>query len=137
MSRDRSIGKAIGSNLLAYAKSPLSRRMRMAIRRAAKELLPKRTAEWYRRRRINSRYLKSLGWELLQRKIPMDALEGLATAPRSGLYEWVLREVLQQTDAILQQLDRRVEGTSARLDDKLVNVEEQLAQFRSEIQGGR
>jgi hypothetical protein len=82
----------------------------------AKRVLPKRFVRWYRRRRALRKYLRALAYEVYERqvRIELDDLEGRIAARRDGFYERLVKEVLERTDLILQELDRRIEGLTSR-----------------------
>lgn len=103
------------------------------LRRIAKRILGERFANWYRRRRATRRYLRALSYELLERETRLDEIEGRVAARRDGFYERMVQEVLERTEIVLQELDRRIEGLSARTGQRLSEVEEGLARLREEI----
>jgi len=102
-------------------------------RRIVVRILPKSVVNKLRARRARKRYLKALGYELLERETRLDYLEGRVAARRDGFYERIVKDVLERTELILQELDRRIEGVSARTGERLNAVEEQLVQLREEI----
>ena len=103
------------------------------LRQIAKKILPERFINWYRRRRATRAYLDALSYELLERQTRLDELEGRIAARRDGFYERIVHDVLERTEVILQELDRRIEGVSARTGSRLHGIEEQLEELRSEI----
>src|SRR5213076_3453652 len=86
------------------------------IRDILKKILPTRFIEWYRRRRALKHYLRALAYEIYDRGIRMelDDLEGRIAARRDGFYERLVKDVLERTELVLQGLDRKIEGVSAR-----------------------
>lgn len=109
--------------------------MKLFLARIAKKVLPKRFVDWYRRRRATRRYLRALGSELYQRNTRMDLenLEGRIAARKQGFYEGLVKDVLQRTELVLQELDRRIEGLNARHGNELRALRSELEALRSEI----
>jgi len=103
------------------------------LRRLALRILPSSLINRYRRRRATRRYLEALSWEVLERGTRLDYLEGRIAARRDGFYERIVTEVLERTEIILQELDRRIEGVAARSGQELAAVEEQLAALKQEM----
>jgi hypothetical protein len=117
------------------------RRFLLAI---AKRILPARFIQWYRRRRALRRYLKDLAYEVYDRGARVDAaeLEGRLMARRDGFYDRLVHDVIERSDLILQELDRRIEGLTARhgneihaLRDDLQGLRDDLAALREEVRG--
>lgn len=102
------------------------------LRDLAKRILPKRFVEWYRRRRAVRQYLRSLGYEIYDRtvRLELEDVEGRIAARRDGFYEHLVRDVLERTELVLQELDRKIEGVSARQGNE-------LRALRSEVQALR
>jgi hypothetical protein len=93
--------------------------MRRWLLSLAKAVLPDRFIEWYRRRRALHRYLRAMSYEVFHRQVRLDRsalddLEDRVTARRDGFYQQMVKDVLERTDLVLQQLDRKIEGVSAR-----------------------
>ena len=116
--------------------------MRRFLVRVAKRVLPRPVFYWYRRRLAARRYLRALGYELYDRqlRIDPDEAEGRIAAHRDRFYSQVVKEALERTDLILQELDRRIEGLSARHgtrlrahDEDLARVKTQMTALRSEL----
>ncbi|TML12605.1 MAG: hypothetical protein E6G39_11680 [Actinobacteria bacterium] len=76
------------------------------------KLLPYRLVEWYRRRRSIRRYMKGLS---------------------VGFYAQIVKDLLERTDIILQELDRRVEGVAARTEESVVKMQTEIGELRDEI----
>jgi hypothetical protein len=106
---------------------------RSTARRLVARVLPSRVVTHYRRRRVTRKYLEALSWELLERETRLDYLEGRVAARRDGFYQRIVADVLDRTEIILQELDRRIEGVAARSGQELAAVEEQLAGLRADI----
>ena len=103
------------------------------VRRGIVRILPRSLVNKLRRRRVMKQYLKALSYELLERETRLDYIEGRVAARRDGFYERIVKDVLERTELILQELDRRIEGLSARSGERMNAVEEQLLQLREEI----
>jgi hypothetical protein len=106
---------------------------RSAVRRGVIKVTPKPIVTRRRRKRAMKRYMKALSFELLERETQLDYIEGRVAARRDGFYARMVREVLERTEMILQELDRRIEGVSARGGERMNAIEEQLFQLRDEI----
>ena len=109
--------------------------MRRSAASLAKAILPAGFVAWYRRRRALRRYLRTVGDEVVKRRMRMDLdeLEGRIAARRDGFYERLVREVLERTDLILQELDRRIEGVNARHGSELRSLHDRLASLEAEL----
>jgi hypothetical protein len=112
------------------------------LRKFVIKLLPYRIVEWYRRKRSIRRYMKGLSVEVLERERRLEHLEGRIAASQRGFYHQIVRDLLERTDIILQELDRRVEGVAARTEESVVRMQadlaalrEEMAQLRSELAG--
>jgi len=105
------------------------------IRDIAKKVLPKRFIEWYRRRRALKHYLRALAYEIYDRGIRMelDDLEGRIAARRDGFYERLVKDVLERTELVLQELDRKIEGTGARQGSELRLLQAEVEGLRASL----
>jgi hypothetical protein len=106
---------------------------RSAVRSGVVRVTPKPIVTRRRRKRAMKRYMKALSYELLERETQLDYIEGRVAARRDGFYERMVREVLERTEMILQELDRRIEGVSARGNERMNAIEEQLVALREEL----
>ena len=106
-------------------------------RKAARIILGERFADWYRRRRATRQYLGALSYELIERETRLDHLEGRIAARRDGFYQRIVTDVLERTDLVLQELDRRIEGLTARTGQRLSGLEDELAALRKDLEGLR
>jgi hypothetical protein len=106
---------------------------RSVVRRGVIKVTPRPIVTRRRRKRAIKRYLKALSFELLERETQLDYIEGRVAARRDGFYERMVREVLERTEMILQELDRRIEGVSARGGERMNAIEEQLIALRDEL----
>ena len=111
--------------------------MSRSVSGVAKRVLPRRFARWYRRRRALRRYLRALSFEVYERQIRIDPaeLEGRIAARRDGFYDRLVKEVLERTDLILQELDRRIEAVSARQGGELRKLRQEVAEVRAAVEG--
>ena len=123
--------------VLMRAMKSKTRPVRSFVRRTAVWILPERVVDRYRRRRVTRAYLDALSWELLERETRLDYLEGRVAARRDGFYERIVRDVLERSELILQELDRRIEGLSTRSGQELAAVEEQLSGLRQQVEALR
>jgi hypothetical protein len=64
----------------------------------------------------------------------LQELEGRVAARRDGFYRQIVREVLERTDLILQELDRRIEGMNARHGSDLRRLSDQVASLRTQVE---
>ena len=106
------------------------------LRTLGKKLLPERFIHWYRRRRATRRYLRALGYELYDRQVRMqlEEFEGRIAARRDGFYEQLVRDVLERSELIIQELDRRIEGQGARHGKELRGLRQEVEALRSAVQ---
>ena len=105
------------------------------LRTQVKRVMPTEWVHAYRRRRATKRYLRGLAYELYDRQVRL-SLEDLETdvAERpKGFHDRLAKDVLARTDAILQGLDRKIEGVSARQGTELRTLREELEATRAEV----
>lgn len=105
------------------------------MRQLAKRVLPEEAIHWYRRRRALRRYLKDLAYELYDRSVKLD-LEGLQDAVltrRHGVINQVIGEILERTELVMQELDRKIEGAGARSASELRELRAEVAALRDEV----
>jgi hypothetical protein len=102
----------------------------------AKRVLPGPFVQWYRRRRAARRYLKALGYELYDRqtRLSMQEAEGRVAAAQTRFYGQFMKDVLERTDLILQELDRRIEGVSTRHGAELATLRREVAELRARLE---
>jgi hypothetical protein len=110
--------------------------MTARLRGIAKTILPDRSLHWYRRRRAIRNYLRELGVELYDRRVrlQLEDLEGRIIARREGIYEQLVKDVLDRTELIIQQLDRRIEGQGARHGKELRTLREEMDALRAAVE---
>jgi hypothetical protein len=107
-----------------------------SLRNLLKRILPTSWIEAYRRRRALRRYLRDLAYEIYDRTIRLeredltDELEERVAARRAGFHDRLVRDVLERTELVLQELDRRIEGVSARGGRDLRRLEQEVAELR-------
>lgn len=111
--------------------------MKQKLLDVGKKVLPDALIEAYRRRRATRRYLKSLGYEMYERQIRLrlEDVEARMAARRDGFYERLVKEVVDRTELILQELDRRIEGLSARHGNELRSLRDELGALRERLDG--
>jgi len=81
-------------------------------------------------------YLRELSYEVYDRtiRIELEETEERIAARREGFYGRLVQDVLERTDVVLQQLDRRIEGVSTRHGGDIRELREELAALRSELE---
>lgn len=105
-----------------------------------KKVLPGPVVNWLRRWLGTFRYLRFMSYEVSRRQSrletgsPLETLEGRLAARRDGFYQQMAKEVLERTDLVLQQLDRKVEGQGARHAERLLALEEELVRLREAVE---
>ena len=110
-----------------------------SLRNLLKRILPTSWVDRYRRRRALRRYLKDLAYEIYDRTIRLeredltDELEERIAARRAGFHERLVRDVLERTELVLQELDRKIEGVSARGGRDRRRIEEEVAELRRSV----
>jgi hypothetical protein len=97
------------------------------------KILPYRFVDWYRRKRALRRFMRGLSVETLDRERRLEPMEGRIAASTRGFYHQIVADVLERTDIILQELDRRIEGVSARTEERLTSAEAELKELREEV----
>jgi len=115
----------------AFARKTAS--ARSLVRRGVLKVVPTRVVNKLRRRRATKTYLNALSWELLERETRLDYLEGRVAARRDGFYARIVNDVLERTEIILQELDRRIEGLTARTGERFQSLDEQVAALREDL----
>jgi hypothetical protein len=109
------------------------------VRNAIKKALPPSWIEGYRRRRALRRYLRDLGYEIYDRTIRLeredltDNLEESIAARRAGFHDRLVHDVLERTELVLQELDRRIEGVGARSGRDARRLEQEIVELRREL----
>lgn len=101
-----------------------------AFRTFLKKTLPRPMVQWIRRQRAARRYLKALSYEMVERDTRLDDIDARVAIHSDGFYQQMVREILERTDVVLHELNRRIEGQGARHDERLQALEEQIAELR-------
>ena len=110
-----------------------------ALRSLARRVLPRPVIDRYRRRRVLRSYLRSLAVELDLRQsgLRLEDLEERVAGGRTGFYEGLVKDVLDRTDLVLQELDRKIEGLAARHGTRLRALQEEMAALRASVEALR
>lgn len=104
-----------------------------------KKTLPTPIVNWLRRWLGTARYLRFMSYEVSRRQSrlepgsPLETLESRLAARRDGFYQQMAKEVVERTDLVLQQLDRKVEGQGARHSERIQALEDELARLRMAV----
>lgn len=104
-----------------------------------KKTLPTPIVNWLRRWLGTARYLRFMSYEVSRRQSRLETgshletLESRLAARRDGFYQQMVKEVVERTDLVLQQLDRKLEGQGARHAERLGALEEELARLRAAV----
>lgn len=104
------------------------------MREFLKRVLPRPIVNWIRRRLAVRRYLRAISFELLARDTRLDDLEAQIAARRDGFYDRLVLDVLDRTDLVLKELDRKIEGVNARHGERLAALEESLRELASALE---
>jgi hypothetical protein len=104
------------------------------MREFLKKALPKPIVNWLRRRLAVRRYLKAISYELLARDTRLDDLEAQIAARRDGFYDRLVLDVLDRTDLVLKEIDRKIEGINARHGERLTDLETQLRDLAAALE---
>jgi hypothetical protein len=110
-----------------------------SVREELKRVLPDPLVEWIRRRKALRLYLKELSYEIYYSQTSLDneELEARIAARREGAYGQLVRDVLERTDILLQELDRRIEGLNARVGNDIRTLNVEIAELRASLQALR
>jgi hypothetical protein len=100
-----------------------------------KRVLPDPILGWIRRRKAVRIYLKELGYELHNAETSLDPeeVEARLAARREGSFGLLLKDVLERTDLLIQQLDRRIEGFTVRFEGELRVLKAQVEELRDRL----
>jgi hypothetical protein len=102
-----------------------------------KRTLPTPVVDWIRRWVATVRYVRYMSLEVfkLRSRLETGASSGSLESPLADpFFQLIVREVLDRTDVVLQQLDRKIEGQGARDAERLHALEDQLAALRRTVQ---
>ena len=113
--------------------------MRETAANLVKRVMPASFAHWYRRQRAGYRYVQSLGEELTDRntRLDMEHLDQRVVTDRMGFYERLAKEVLERTEVVLQELDRKIEGVAARQGAEIRSLRAEVEALRAELEQAR
>jgi hypothetical protein len=100
-----------------------------------KKLLPESAIDAYRRRRALRQYLRSLSFEVYDRQVKrhVEELEDTVLTRRPDITQKLMKDVLDRTDVLLQQLHRQIEGLQARHGGELRELREESERLRSAL----
>lgn len=106
-----------------------------AVRRVAKGVLPPKVLHWYRRRRELRIYFRTVGDDLWQQRIRFTSqeLQGRAEAARQGFTHATVREMVERTDILLEAMERKIEGLTARHGSQIRALREEISGIRDDI----
>jgi hypothetical protein len=115
----------------------------LQLRNFLKDVLPPSALEWLRKsslRRwvLTARYLRSVSYEIEARRTrlesgPLEDLEARLVGPQGGLYRQIIEEVIERSDLLLKQLDRKLEGQGARQGERLRELEDEVKRLREAV----
>jgi hypothetical protein len=108
------------------------------LRSSLKDILPPSALNWLRRWVLTGRYVRSLSHELYARRKGVESgqledLEARLVGPGGGLYRQMVREVVERSDLLMKQLDRKLEGQGARHGERLAALEAEVAGLRESV----
>jgi chromosome condensin MukBEF ATPase and DNA-binding subunit MukB len=114
-------------------------RVRQRLLNVAKAILPDRFIEWYRRRRAGRRYIQALGYQVYDREVRLELedLEGRVAASRAGFTDRLVRDILERTELVIQGLDRKIEGVSARHGRSIRTLQGEMETLRAHAEALR
>ena len=99
---------------------------------ALKRALPAPLVAWIARRRARRRYIRAVAYEMLERESLLDRAEEGAAARLEGFEERIVRDVLERTDVLLEELARRIDAQEARHARRIDELEREIAELRRE-----
>jgi hypothetical protein len=104
-------------------------------RELGKRVLPERAIESFRRTRALLRYLRSLSREVYDRQqtFHVEELEGRLIARRPDITDRLMKDLLERTDLLLQELHREVEGIRARQGSDLRAMETRVEELAARL----
>lgn len=110
--------------------------MRRFLAGIAKKVLPQKAVDVYRRRHALRRYLRSLSYDIYDRdlRLRLEELEGTLLVRRPDVTERIIKDIVDRTDVVLQEMHRQIEGLRARHDGELRELREEVERLRSAIQ---
>ena len=116
----------------------------LTLRNLVKDVLPPDALDrlrrsWVWRWVLTARYMRSLSYEIQSRTTRLESgqledLEARLVGPEdSGFYRQIVKEVVERSDLLLKQLDRKLEGQGARHGERLVELERELKRLREAV----
>ena len=101
----------------------------------AKKVFPQSAIDAYRRRRALRHYLRSLSYEIYDRGVRhrVEELEGTVLVRRPDITEKLMKDVLDRTDLVLQQLHRQIEGVRARQGKEIGELRSEVERLQSMV----
>jgi polyhydroxyalkanoate synthesis regulator phasin len=101
----------------------------------AKKVLPADALDRYRRRRALRRFLRSLSFEIYdrQQKLRVEELEGTVLARRPDITERLMKDLLDRTDVVLQELHRQIQGLQARQGSEIDALRADVEHLRATV----
>jgi hypothetical protein len=102
-----------------------------------KRTLPAPTVNWFRRWLGTIRYVRFMSQEVLRYKSRLETGSSggpLDTPMADPFYQLIVREVVERSDVLLQQLDRKIEGQGARHGERLRVLEGELTRLRVAVE---
>jgi hypothetical protein len=124
----------MGQHVVGYAVG-----VRQWLLNIAKAVLPDPFVEWYRRKRAYRRYAHALAYQVYDREVRLELedLEGRVAASRAGFTDRIVKDILERTELILQGLDRKIEGVSARHGQSIRELRHEVEALRADVQALR
>jgi hypothetical protein len=103
-----------------------------SMRDYAKTELPDPYVGRNRRRTAVRIYMKELGYEIHSAQASLDPedVEARLEARREGAYGVILKDLLERTDLLIQEMDRRIGGFTVRFDRELRGLKSQMEEIR-------
>jgi hypothetical protein len=108
------------------------------LRNFLKDVLPPDAYDWLRRWVLTARYMRFLSYEIHARRTRLESgqledLEARLAGPEGGFYRQIVREVVERSDLLLKELDRKLEGQGARRGERLVELENEVKRLREAV----
>jgi hypothetical protein len=100
------------------------------MKEALKRALPAPLVGWIARRRARRRYLRAVSYEMLERESLLDRAEEGAAARLESFEERTVRDVLERTDVLLEELARRIDAQEARHARRIDELEREISELR-------
>lgn len=104
-----------------------------SLREFAKQTLPDPAVNWIRRWMATIRYVRFMSQNVfwLKSRLEPGSSAGTVETPMADpFYQLIVREVLERTDVVLQQLDQKIEAQGLRHRGRLESLEGEIARLR-------